>query len=114
MPTLILMRTEQVIIAPGSLISGVLAIPDVTIVGIMAPGAIDHNTLYFDVSVDGVTYLPLSDMDGAPVRCLLAAQNAVTMDVRIFRPWWYMRLRLTVAAATSRRYTMLVRPAWGG
>jgi hypothetical protein len=114
MPTLILMRTEQLIIAQGSFVSPVLAIPDVTIVGIIAPNTIDHNTLYFDVSADGSVYVPLSDMDGVPVRCLLAAQNAVTMDIRIFRPWWYMRLRLTVAAAASRRYTLLVRPAWGG
>lgn len=114
MPTIVLMRAETIIVPSGATVSQPLFIQDVSIVGMMAPDVVDHNTLYFDVSIDGVRWCELSDMSGSPIRCTLARSSAVTFDALIFRPWWYARLRLNIAAAAERQYTALVRPAWGG
>lgn len=114
----ILSYDRPVTIASGASLSGALELPDLrTIIALQMPSTWTTASLTFEVSSDGVTYVPLY-YNGAEFEVTAAggatASAGVTIEPVVFAGWPFVKVRsgtsgTPVNQAAERVLTVLIR-----
>lgn len=101
----------EAVIAQTETVSGDLYLGGLSISAITTPAALDSIALSFQVSVDGVTWLPLNDADGSAVGLTIAVDEAIALGPleTYLAPWPYARLVAGTIETAERTFGVVLR-----
>ena len=97
-------------IANGGTVSTAVSLEGTTLVGIAFPAGLTTGTARFQVSLDGVTYLPLNDDLGNRVSVPAVASTANSLKPSVFAGWPFVKVDMASAVGADRIIQLLSRP----
>ncbi len=101
-------RTE-VVIANTATVSSIAVIIQQSIVGFILPAGLAGTAITFQVSQDGITFVPLHGENGTAFTLTAAASRAIHVDPAIFLPWSHVRLVANAAQTGSMTIILMIR-----
>lgn len=102
-------RTYPATVPASGSVSGTVDMGGVTLTGLVMPGTLTNGTVYFRVSADGVSYVPLYDAVGSRIQVLVGASRAYSLDPADFLSWRYVALEGAANEAAERVLTLVGR-----
>lgn len=97
-----------VTIANGATVSGAADLAGATVLAVRTPAALTGTAMTFQVSDDGVTYVPLYN-DGTLYSITVATSRGIPVNKALFEPWDYVKAVSGSAEGADRSIVLVTR-----
>lgn len=98
-----------VVVASGQKLSVAIDCAGGWLAGIILPATLTSTALTFTVSVDGVTYVALTDTAGSAISYTVAASKALSFLLTVFGSWSFVILNFGSNEGADRTITYILR-----